>query len=86
MADAAKMQVTDEGRNGILFEGELGRIFVNRGLLTGKPVDDLATARIELLLRLLQWAFNGLCHVGHGAACRRVGRILSLHDEEQCPA
>jgi hypothetical protein len=46
----------------------------------------LLVHRIELLLRLLQWAFNGLCHVGHGAACRRVGRILSLHDEEQCPA
>jgi len=43
-ANGVEMQVTDEGRNGILFEGELGRIFVNRGLLTGKPVDDLATA------------------------------------------
>lgn len=27
--------------NGILFEGEDGRIFVNRGKLTGKPIDDL---------------------------------------------
>lgn len=37
-----EMLVTDTGRNGILFEGTLGRIFVNRGSLTGTPVDDLA--------------------------------------------
>ena len=30
--------------NGILFEGEQGRIFVNRGRLTGKPIDDLTEA------------------------------------------
>lgn len=30
--------------NGILFEGEDGRIFVNRGKLTGKPVDELTEA------------------------------------------
>ena len=35
------MEVSDEGRQGILFEGELGKIFVNRGVLAGKPVDDL---------------------------------------------
>ncbi|MCA9173844.1 MAG: Gfo/Idh/MocA family oxidoreductase [Planctomycetales bacterium] len=34
---------TDFG-NGILFEGENGRIFVNRGKLTGKPIDDLTEA------------------------------------------
>jgi len=28
--------------NGILFEGEAGRIFVNRGKLVGKPVEELA--------------------------------------------
>ena len=30
--------------NGILFEGDAGRIFVNRGRLTGKPVEDLTEA------------------------------------------
>jgi myo-inositol 2-dehydrogenase/D-chiro-inositol 1-dehydrogenase len=42
-ANGVEMHVTDEGRNGIMFEGDQGRIFVNRGLLTGKPVDDLVT-------------------------------------------
>ena len=30
-------------RNGVMFEGEAGRIFVNRGTVAGKPVEDLAT-------------------------------------------
>jgi predicted dehydrogenase len=33
--------ITSEGDNGILFEGTKGRFFVNRGKLTGKPVEDL---------------------------------------------
>ena len=37
-----EMLVTDTGRNGILFEGSEGRIFVNRGSLTGVAVDQLA--------------------------------------------
>ncbi len=35
------MTVSDTGRNGIMFTGEQGRIFVNRGTLSGKPVEDL---------------------------------------------
>lgn len=35
------MIITSEGDNGILFEGTKGRFFVNRGKLTGKPVEDL---------------------------------------------
>jgi len=38
-----EMTVTDSGRNGILFEGTAGRIFVNRGIVSGKAVDELAT-------------------------------------------
>lgn len=36
------MTVKDNGRNGIMFTGEQGRIFVNRGTISGKPVEDLA--------------------------------------------
>jgi succinate dehydrogenase/fumarate reductase flavoprotein subunit len=36
--------VRDGPDNGVLFEGEEGRIFVNRGRLSGKPVEDLTPA------------------------------------------
>jgi predicted dehydrogenase len=35
------MEITSEGRNGILIEGTEGRIFVNRGTIAGKPIEDL---------------------------------------------
>ena len=35
-----EMVVTSRGDNGILFEGEKGTIFVNRGKITGKPVEE----------------------------------------------
>lgn len=35
------MSVADHGRNGIMFTGDQGRIFVNRGVISGKPVEDL---------------------------------------------
>jgi hypothetical protein len=41
-ADGVELEMLDQGRNGILFEGDDGRIFVNRGTVVGKPVDDLA--------------------------------------------
>ena len=36
------LEIRDTGRAGILFEGDEGRIFVNRGVLSGKPVEQLA--------------------------------------------
>ena len=35
------LELSDEGRNGVMFEGDGGRIFVNRGTLSGKPVEEL---------------------------------------------
>jgi predicted dehydrogenase len=43
-ANGVTMSVRDEGDNGILFIGETGRLFVNRGKITGLPVEALASA------------------------------------------
>src|SRR5690606_36896487 len=40
--DGTELEILDHGRNGILFEGEKGRIFVNRGTVAGAPVVALA--------------------------------------------
>jgi len=42
-ANGVEMTVSDTGRNGIMFTGTEGRIFVNRGTVSGKAVEDLAT-------------------------------------------
>jgi hypothetical protein len=34
------MTITSRGDNGVLFEGTKGRIFVNRGKITGKPIEE----------------------------------------------
>ena len=35
-----EMNVTSRGENGVLFEGDKGRLFVNRGKITGKPIEE----------------------------------------------
>ena len=35
-----EMHVTSRGENGVLFEGSKGRMFVNRGKITGKPIEE----------------------------------------------
>ncbi len=41
MPNGVELLITNEGDNGILFEGTKGRFFVNRGKIVGKPVEDL---------------------------------------------
>lgn len=41
-ADEVELVIRHDLDNGIVFEGSEGRIFVNRGRLTGKPVEELA--------------------------------------------
>ncbi len=41
-ANGVTMTVKDTGENGILFTGDTGRIFVNRGKITGTPVEELS--------------------------------------------
>ncbi len=50
--DGMKMQVRDTAEdkgfvNGIMFEGEKGRYFVNRGKLNGKPVEELKSNPLD---------------------------------------
>jgi len=51
-ANGVEMTVYDNpdnpvGRNGVMFTGSEGRVFVNRGTVSGKPVEDLATDPLE---------------------------------------
>lgn len=41
MPDGVELLIQSTGDNGVLIEGEKGRIFVNRGKLTGKPIEEL---------------------------------------------
>ena len=41
-ANGVELEILDNGRNGVMFEGDKGRVFVNRGTVSGKPVEDLA--------------------------------------------
>jgi len=45
-ANGVTMTVSDSGDNGILFTGDSGRVFVNRGKITGAPVEALQTSPI----------------------------------------
>ena len=46
-ANGVEMTVSDTGRNGVMFTGSEGRVFVNRGAVSGKPVEDHPLRREE---------------------------------------
>ncbi len=45
--DGVELEILDDGRNGVMFEGERGRIFANRGTVAGVAVDELADDPLE---------------------------------------
>ncbi|WDQ16062.1 Gfo/Idh/MocA family protein [Rhodopirellula sp. P2] len=81
----SKMVVTDhykreEGNidfpNGILFEGDKGRIFVNRGKLTGAPVDNLTAednANLDAKIAELRKGKKAMSHMANFFACIEDG-------------
>jgi hypothetical protein len=40
-ADGVELEILDDGRNGVLFEADGGRLFANRGTVAGVAVDRL---------------------------------------------
>lgn len=70
------MIITSEGDNGILFEGTKGRFFVNRGKLTGKPVEELETN--PLPAGAVEAVYGGPVSQNHTA-----NFIAAMHSREQ---
>ena len=48
-ADGAKLVIQHGPDNGVWFEGDRGRIFVNRGRISGRPIEELTDADREWL-------------------------------------
>lgn len=77
-----KMIVQDGPDNGIWFEGDLGRIFVNRGKLTGAPVENLSDADKKWLDEEVIKLYGGKQpgdHMGHFFQCLKE-RSFTISD------
>jgi predicted dehydrogenase len=68
--NGVEMLITSEGDNGILFEGTEGRLFVNRGKITGKPVEELKDNPLpeDALVKLYKGKKPG-SHMGNFFEC-----------------
>lgn len=69
-ADGTEILIRNDVDNGITFEGEKGKFFVNRGKLTGEPVDRLKQDPIsEDALKKLRKGKASNSHMGNFVAC-----------------
>jgi predicted dehydrogenase len=64
-ADGSLIHVQHGPDNGIWFEGENGKIFVNRGRITGQPVEALTDADKESLNEEIKKLYKGRERTGH---------------------
>ena len=77
-------------RNGILFDGDEGRIFVNRDGLTGKPIEEMTDPDREMKLRTkwcasstaarsraITWATSSIASTARGSRSRTSSRITA---------
>ena len=71
-ANGVELFIRHDTDNGILFEGEKGRFFVNRNRLSGKPVEQLAHEPIpEEVLRKLRKGKKSNTHMGNFIGCMK---------------
>jgi predicted dehydrogenase len=68
--NGVELTISSEGDNGILFEGTEGRLFVNRGKITGKPIEDLKSNPLpeDALVKLYKGKKPGN-HMGNFFEC-----------------
>jgi myo-inositol 2-dehydrogenase/D-chiro-inositol 1-dehydrogenase len=64
-ADGSAIHVQHGPDNGIWFEGDQGKIFVNRGRISGEPVDQLTAADKERLDEEIAKLYKGKPRRGH---------------------
>ena len=64
-ANGSAIHVQHGPDNGIWFEGEKGKIFVNRGKITGQPIDDLSAADKEWVEAESVKLYKGRKPTGH---------------------
>jgi len=64
-ADGSSIHVQHGPDNGIWFEGDKGRLFVNRGRISGEPVESLTPAEKEKLDEEVKRLYKGKDRRGH---------------------
>lgn len=75
----AILEIASKGRNGLLIEGDKGRIFVSRGTLEGKPVEDLKSS--PLPEDALQIVYKGKRPGGGNAHMRNFFECIETREQ-----